>query len=184
MENSVSVTQRKSALIATSVLIHNMQKSGTMPDDLFVNKRELLGFQIGWLRPDMHQKVCIASGINPEECEIVLMHADSKTKCHMHLNGASTFLILGEDHGLTEPKGGVLVADFVEGKKEYMLSDVPAFTGQIVEIPAKQIHSFYGDNGRMSAIGFVYPKINTSKDEFDVVDFTFTGPNIVRLSKN
>ena len=102
------------------------------------------------------------------------MHADRLTECHMHKKGSSTFMVLGEQNGFPAPKGGILTADFVENQYIYNLEPIEAFSGQIIEVPAKQIHAFYGKGGRMSAIGFVHPKINTGKNEFDVVEYQFT----------
>lgn len=165
----------KMALRGAETLIYDELINGHRPDDLFHQKRKLLGFEIGWLKPVHHKKICELAGINPDACEIVLMHAHSLTECHMHQKGASTFLVLGENHGMRNPNGGILTAQFIEGKKEYNLSDNKAFEGQILEVPSGQIHSFYANEpGGLSAIGFVYPKINTGKDEFDVIEFQFT----------
>lgn len=164
------------ALKGAETLIHDLVSNGGKPDDLFHNKRDLLGFQIGWLKPINHKKICELAGINPEKCEIVLMHAHSLTECHMHQKGGSTFLVLGETHGCKNPNGGILTATAEKGKTKYSLSDNKSFTGQLIKVPAGQIHAFYGnEQGGLSALGFVYPKINIGENDFDVVEYQFIG---------
>lgn len=142
------------------------------PTRLFTDWQELLGFRIGWAKPALARKICGKYGFNPDECEIIMMQANGQTECHVHLDGATHFMVLGSEHGFAEPSGGILTAPYEDGRSEYELEERRQASGEIFDVPARTVHAFFADaeNG-LTAIGFVYPKIRRGENQFDVIEF-------------
>ena len=148
--------------------------SGKDPrNHFFEHWQQLLGFEIGWAKLDIASRECREYGVNPSDCEIVMMRASGLSECHLHEHGSSTLFVLGEGYGSPAPSGGILVADYIEGKRDYLLEPIRHKTGDIVEVPAGKIHAFFADpGGQLALIGFVRPRIKRG-DEFDVVPFDY-----------
>ncbi len=166
-------TCAKPLLNDLSMWMLNIFDFGGDPCCLFDNWQQLLGFEIGWATPDVANDLCSKYGVKPEDCEIVMMRANGLTECHLHEQGASTFLVLGGGEGQRPPSGGTLLADYVSGKWDYTLEPVRHAAGECFDIPADKIHAFFADPGeQLTLIGFVRPKIKNGNG-FDVVPFDY-----------
>ena len=147
------------------------------PHRLFTGWQSLLGFKIGWALPSLVEKLHLDHGIDPASSEVIMMQANDLTECHLHQTGASTFLVLGEQHGVPDPKGGTYLADQDHNRGEQVLTLHPHMTGEIFTVSAGRIHAFMAEpGGSLSLIGIVSPKIRTG-NEFDVVPYDYVDPS-------
>ncbi|MGV3346969.1 hypothetical protein ACGVWS_14940 [Enterobacteriaceae bacterium LUAb1] len=150
---------------------------------LFTNWRDLLGFRIGWLEPELASQFCAENKLDADNCEIIMMQATGLTECHVHKMGSTTFMALGEKHGFNDPQGGTLFGDYQQGEQEFQLTPERAESGEVFTVDAGKIHAFFADQGgELTAIGIVSPKIRKGEDEFDAVNFRFIGDNRVQLA--
>lgn len=139
---------------------------------LFQGWQQLLGFRIGWANPALARKVCAKHGVDPDQCEIIMMQANGTTECHVHMEGATRFMVLGTEHGFANPSGGILVAAYEDDKSEYELQEVRQGPGEVFDVPARTVHAFFANAGsELTAIGLVYPRVRRGENEFDVVEF-------------
>lgn len=135
------------------------------------DKRELLGFKIGWMLPEFFADFCKGNCLPFEQCELILMEATGMTECHMHKLGGAMFMPLGSTHGFPDPKGGTLIGSYSGMGEGVTLTPYPARAGQVFRIEPGKVHAFYTEPGKsLSAIGLIYPKIRQN-EEFDVVPF-------------
>mgnify|MGYP001571339453 FL=1 len=154
------------------------------PEKLFTGWQSLLGFKIGWALPAQVKKLYIDFYIDPKNSEVIMMQATGLTECHMHKTGATTFMVLGREHGIAPPSGGTFMGDFDPTSYEQKLELIRHRSGEVFTVPAGKIHAFAADlGGSLTLIGIVNPKIRTG-NEFDVVPFDYVSqsdPSRVRL---
>ena len=177
----MNLKQKKHLLFELSELI----KSSKSPlDEHFEDKRKLLGFEISWLKADLHSKLCEANGIQAEKAEVMLMQAFGRTECHLHTNGSTLFKTLGPDDGFPHPEGsGMLTAMYAPGEDTYDLDWVVFEPGELSLVVPYQIHAFVAKEGKvLTALGVVQPRIRYGHDYFDVVDFEFLSDRKVRAA--
>lgn len=140
----------------------------------FGDMNSLLGFRIAWLKDELAARLFKKYGLNPKECEVILMQADGLTKCHLHKRGESIFLPLSTEHGAVEPDGGTLFGDFDEAVNVFKLEMKEAKAGQFFTVPAGKIHAFKANkNSGLTLIALVNPKIRQGEESFDAVPFRF-----------
>lgn len=169
--------------IALSLVSEKIRKSPELFHQLFDDKRELLGFEIRWLKDDLHKEICSASGLDLEQTEIILMQAFDKTECHLHSEGCSLFQTLGPEHGFPEPgESGILSAMYKPDQTQFDLEKISFQENELSLVVPYQIHAFQAEKGKvLTALGVVSPRIRQSKSEFDVVDFDYLSET--RVSK-
>ncbi|MFA6304352.1 MAG: hypothetical protein WCV73_02250 [Patescibacteria group bacterium] len=178
-------TEKKRRLRVLQAAAELVRKAADKPFSVLTDQQELLGFRIGWFKDA--DPLLIAAGYKPDQCELILMQADTMTDCHLHMKGATTFLFLGEEHGFKNPNGGTLMTNFQHGQEEFELIDHPAVAGQSLLVSAQVIHAFHAqETAGLTAIGLVHSKIRKGPGEFDVVDFNFIDESCrrVRLDKD
>jgi hypothetical protein len=175
----MKLVQKKNAL---SLVSEKIRKSPENFHQLFDDKQELLGFEIRWLKDDLHKEICTASGLDSEQTEIILMQAFDKTDCHLHSEGCSLFQTLGPDHGFPEPgKSGILSAMYKPDQTEFDLEMISFKENELSLVVPYQIHAFQAEKGKvLTALGIVSPRIRRSKSEFDVEDFDYFSDTMVR----
>lgn len=169
---------KKQALELVSSLIQN---SPSHFADHFEDKRDLLGFQIRWLKTDLHNQVCEEVGLKPEDTEIILMQAFDKTDCHLHSEGCTLFKTLGPAHGFPEPgNSGVLTTMYKPDQSQYDLEMIKFEEGELSLVVPYQIHAFSAEKGKvLTALGVVSPRIRNSTEEFDIAPFHFVSERTV-----
>lgn len=155
-------------------------------ETLFQDRRALLGFDIQWLRNDLHDAYALRHGIDAADTEIVLIKVNGKTDCHLHEQGMGVFRTLGPDEGFDDPAGsGILLKTFQPGVADYDLNKVEFKPGGFTLIPPYEIHALYAQPGvEMAVLGVVNPRIKDKQDSqsFDVLEFEYTGDASVRAA--
>ena len=177
----MNLHQKKGLLLELSDLV----KSSKNPlDEHFEDKRDLLGFQIQWLKSDLHLELCNAHGLEAEEAEVMLMQAFGRTECHLHTNGCTLFKTLGPDEGFPDPGGsGMLSGRYAPGEDTYDLEWMVFEPGEFSLVVPYQIHAFVAREGKvLTAMGVVQPRIRSGDDYFDVLDFEFLSDRKVKAA--
>ena len=154
-----------------AILSDKRKKLGTNP--IFSHRvQELDGFRIGFMHPKMFQKLCRTHGLDPANCEAILMQADCQTEPHVHAAGRSVFLPLGPEEGFASCDGGTFVGPYHAGERRFALAFAPAEPGKSFVIDPGVIHFFTPGRGKeFSAIAFVSPRIQRDDGSFDITRF-------------
>lgn len=155
-------------------------------ETLFQERRELLGFNIQWLKPEIQKTYAQTHGIDADDTEIVLIQVNGKTDCHLHEQGMGVFRTLGPAEGFADPAGsGILVKTFKPGVAEYELERVEFRPGDFTVVPPYEIHALYAVPGvEMGILGVVNPRIKDrdNAESFDVLEFDYIGEAKVRAA--
>lgn len=89
--------------------------------------------------------------------EIILICTTGVGKCYLPPYNVSTFMVLGPEHGVSAPSGGILTAEYdgCGGAKEYTLRQQRKGVNDIFQIPRREMRAFFADPGfQLTVIGF------------------------------
>ncbi len=146
-------------------------------ENLFTGWQSLLGFNIGWAQPSYVDMLSGLHALRSDTFEIVMLQVHGLSEAHVHERGAGYLMILGEEDGFQDPRGGVLSAYYSKDRDGYLLDREYYYAGQELVIEPDEIHAAFADPGtEMTAVGIVSPRIRNG-DTFDIIHFDFISRN-------